>query len=251
MSSAAPVRLPLGRAGVLVPARVEGGRLPVRIRRPHDLRHGVRERPVAALALAFERRERLLAEQRLAAAQLDRPLPQVDEDRDLRPEDLRVERLHQVVHGARLVAPEDVLGVLGDRRQEEDRDGARPLSLLDQLGGLEAVEPGHLDVQQDRREVVVEEVAERLLARVRADELRPERLQDRLERQQVLGPVVDEQDLRAVSVTVIGSTARTGSARSRRAGGSRRRGRPRSPPPASPASRPCAGPARSRRRRAA
>ena len=107
---------------------------------------------------------------------------------------VRVERLHQVVDGAGVVAAEDVLGVLRDRGQEDDRDVARPLALLDQLGRLEAVEPRHLDVEQDHRELVVEEVAQRLLAGLGADELLPERLEDRLEREQVLGPVVDEQD---------------------------------------------------------
>ena len=70
-----------------------------------------------------------------------------------------IEGLHQVVDGAHVVAAEDVLCVLGDRGQEEDRDRARPLAVLDQLGGLEAVEPRHLDVEQDRRELVLEEVA--------------------------------------------------------------------------------------------
>ena len=54
---------------------------------------------------------------------------------------------------------------------------------------------GHLDVEQDEGEVVVQELAQRLLARVRADELLPERLQDRRQREQVLVPVVDEEDL--------------------------------------------------------
>ena len=71
----------------------------------------------------------------------------------------------------------------------------RPLALLDQLRGLEAVEARHLDVEQDRRaNSSLEQPPQRLLARGGADELVPERLEDRLEREQVLGPVVDQQD---------------------------------------------------------
>ena len=74
----------------------------------------------------------------------------------------------------------------------------RPLPLLDQLRGLEAVHARHLDVEQDRRELLVEQPPQRLLARRGADEVGVERLEDRLQGEQVLGPVVDEQQLRAV-----------------------------------------------------
>ena len=66
---------------------------------------------------------------------------------------------------------------------------------LDQLGGLEPVQPRHLDVEQDRGELCLEQVPERLLARSSADELLAERLEERLEREQVLGPVVDQEEL--------------------------------------------------------
>ena len=71
----------------------------------------------------------------------------------------------------------------------------RALELLDQLGGLEAVHARHLHVEQDHGELVVEQAPQRLFARLDADELLAERLEDRLEREQVLGPVVDEQEL--------------------------------------------------------
>src|SRR5207244_3690711 len=50
------------------------------------------------------------------------------------------------------------------------------------------------DVEEDDRELLLEQVPERLLARGRGDEAAAERLQARLEREQVLGPVVDEED---------------------------------------------------------
>ena len=72
---------------------------------------------------------------------------------------------------------------------------AGPLAPLDQLSRLEPVQPRHLDVEQDRGELFLEQVPERLLAGPRADELLAERLEERLEREQVLGPVVDQQQL--------------------------------------------------------
>ena len=181
-----------------VPALVPVGDHAVRVRRPDDLRHRVGERAVAHLALALDRGELLLGEKRVAPPQLHRLLPELDEDGDLRPQHERVERLHQVVDRARAVAAEHVLGVLRDRGQEEDRDVPRPLALLDQLRGLEAVHARHLDVEQDRRELLVEQAPQRLLARGGPDEVGLERLQDRLQGEQVLRPVVDEQQLRPV-----------------------------------------------------
>src|SRR6185437_9142976 len=122
-------------------------------------------------------------------------LVQVDQHRDLAAQDLGLERLEDVVDRPDLVAAEDMLAVLRDRGQEHDRDVPRALTLLDQLGRLEAVESRHLDVEQDHREVVaVEQEPQRLLARACPDELVPERLEDRRKREQVLRPVVDEED---------------------------------------------------------
>jgi hypothetical protein len=104
-----------------------------------------------------------------------------------------------------------VLSVLGDRRQEDDRDVAGSFALLDQLCRLEPVQPRHLDVEQNRGELLLEQVPQRLLAGCGQHELLPERLEERFEREQVLGPVVDQQQL-ARSVT--SSTTRRGTARS-------------------------------------
>jgi hypothetical protein len=59
-----------------------------------------------------------------------------------------------------------VLFVLGDRGDEDDRDVLRALALLDQLRRLEAVEQRHLDVEQDDRDVVEQQLAERLFGRM-------------------------------------------------------------------------------------
>src|SRR5439155_847662 len=105
----------------------------------------------AACSRMSSSRERLAGPQRPPGA------PELDEDGDLRAQDDRVVGLEHVVDRARLVAAEDVVLLLGDRRHEDDRDRARALPALDVVGGLEAVELGHLDVEQDHREIVVEQ----------------------------------------------------------------------------------------------
>jgi hypothetical protein len=79
---------------------------------------------------------------------------------------------------------------------EDDRYVLRALALFDQRRRFEAVEHRHLDVQQDDRDIVLQQLAESLLAGVGVEEFLLERLEDGLEREQVLGPVVDEQDVR-------------------------------------------------------
>ncbi len=149
-------------------------------RRQRDPDRGVLEgRPEAALALA--QRALLLVE--------------VDEDRDLRPQHQRVERLQDVVDGTRGVTPEHMVQLLADRRQEDDRDVARLLAPLDVGGCLEAVQVRHLDVHQDQGELVAQEVPEGRVARRGAHERLPERLEHGLERDEVLLLVVDQQDL--------------------------------------------------------
>ena len=161
-------------------ARFTSSQRPVDVDQP-DADRGVRERRAEALLALLQRRVLLV---------------QVDEDRDLRAQHVRVERLEQVVDRADRVAAEDLLALLVDGRQEDDRDVLGALALLDELGGLEPVQARHLDVEQDRREVLVEQPAQRLLAGGRAHRVEPERLEHRLEREQVLGLVVDEQDTR-------------------------------------------------------
>ncbi len=83
-----------------------------------------------------------------------------------------------------------------DRGQEDDRDVPGALAALDVGGGLETVHPRHLDVQQDHREIVGEQRLERLLAGGRPYQRLVQRREDRLQCQEVLRPVVDQEDLR-------------------------------------------------------
>ena len=169
--------------------------LPVRERGPDLVGLRLREEPVPLFALTANLRELLVFQELRLALQLLGLLVQLDEDRNLRAQDVRVERLEDVVDSAGLVPAEDVLVVLRDRRHEDDRDVPRALTLLDQRRRFEAVQDRHLHVEQDHRDVVVKEPAQSVFAGMGIEELLAERLEDRLEREQVLGPVVDEKDL--------------------------------------------------------
>src|SRR5207244_6178414 len=107
-----------------------------------------------------------------------------------------IERLEEIVDGAGGVAAEDVLALLRDRGDEDDRDVARAQPPLDQRSRREAVEAGHLHVEEDQRELALEQRAQGVLPGADADQVEAERLENRLERDEVFAPVVDEQDAR-------------------------------------------------------
>ena len=73
----------------------------------------------------------------------------------------------------------------------------RPLAALDQLRELVPVEIRHLDVEEDAGEILEQQLLERRGPRRDGDEAVPERLEYRLEREEILLVVVDEQDVRA------------------------------------------------------
>ncbi|CAN1574254.1 hypothetical protein MCELHM10_03567 [Paracoccaceae bacterium] len=98
-------------------------------------------------------------------------LVEVDEDGHLRPQDQRVEGLEDVVHGPRVVALEEMRLVLVDRREEDDRRPPRLLARADQRRRLVAVHPRHEHVEQDHRELVAQQMPQRLGPRAGADHL--------------------------------------------------------------------------------
>ncbi len=177
-------------------ALVDVVELTVRQRGPDLIRLGLGEEAVALLALAPELCQLLLLQQLRLASQLLALLVQLDEHRHLRAQDLGVERLEDVVDRARRIAAEHLLLVLGDRGDEDDRHVPRAFALLDQRRSLEAVELGHLHVEQDHGDLVPQQLPQRILAGMRIDQVLAERLQDALEREQVLGPIVDQEDVR-------------------------------------------------------
>jgi hypothetical protein len=126
------------------------------------LRHRVRERSVTLLALTSRGCKLAVAQHLCLSSQLERLAVEVDEDRDLRAQNVRIERLEEVVDRSGGVALEDVDLFLRDRRQEDDRNRPRLRALLDQRRGLEAVESRHLRVHQDHGDVVDEQASKGL-----------------------------------------------------------------------------------------
>src|SRR5690606_40299881 len=118
-----------------------------------------------------------------------------DENRHLLLHHLGVERLDQVVDRAHVVRAIDLPDVRRDRGQKEDGDRAGPLELLQVLRDLEAVHPRHDDVEQDHGEAFAQRDAERLFAGARGEQAVVGAVQDGLERDEVLGLVIDEQEV--------------------------------------------------------
>jgi hypothetical protein len=154
-----------------------------------------------------------LAPERFVRPRDRAPSPvQIDEHRDLRFEDVAVDRLGQVVDRAAVIAAQHVALVQHVRREEQDRHVARPPPLLDDLGELQAAHPRHLDVEDDRGELLIEQGEQRLVGRVRGHEPAPALRQERLERFEVARLVVDDQHARFVDVGrgVVGRRGRAG-----------------------------------------
>ena len=124
---------------------------------------------------------------------------QVDEDLHLRAQHVGIDRREDVVDRAERVA-EAGLHLVGVRGDEDDRRARRSLVLADQLGGLEAVDVGHVDVEQDRRELGLEDLLQRLRARAGADQVVAEVLENGLEDEQLLRQVVDDEDAGALAI---------------------------------------------------
>ena len=155
---------------------------------------GLEPAQLGALEPAAELAPLELAQPLGLEADLVRLQHEVDEDAHLGAEDLRHHRGEDEVDGAEPVAALEVglAGAVGG--DEDDRGALGALPLADQLGGLEAVHPRHPDVEEDDREVVGEDGTERLPSRLRPHQVLAEGGENRLERGELGGVVVDEQD---------------------------------------------------------
>ena len=205
-------------AGVLAPDAVAVVDLAVGAGRPDALRHGIGEDAEAQLSPLLHLQQVARPQHRLLLAEQLVLAPEIHEDRHLGAQDLRVERLEQIVDRAFLVTAEDVRRVLVYGGEEDDGDVPVAPALLDQLGGLDAVEPGHLHVHQDQGEVRLEQVPQRLLAGMRVHQLLGERLEDGCERHQIRRMVVDHEDARRWRIRLEGPRAATDDDRRRRWG---------------------------------
>jgi hypothetical protein len=123
-------------------------------------------------------------------------LEEIDEARDLRPDDNGNQRLDKVIHRAQRIGPIDREAVAFKGRKEDDGSASGFFPAADQLGRLEAIQAGHLDVQQHDGEVVVQQTAQGFLAGTHFHEVLAEVRENRLERHQVGWLVVHQENVR-------------------------------------------------------
>ena len=120
---------------------------------------------------------------------------QLHEDRDLGPQHFRMKRLGHVVDRAELVSAENRSVTAADGREEDDRRAARFLALTNQGGSLEAVQAGHLHVEQYDGELLIEKRLQRRAAGVGLDQVLPHLAEDGLQGEKILRLVVDQQNV--------------------------------------------------------
>ena len=121
--------------------------------------------------------------------------PQIDKNRDFGTQNIRVERLGNVIDGAGRIALENVVLLFGNRGHENNRDVPGFLALFDERRGFETIETGHLNIHQNKRELFFEQIFQRLRARSRLDETAVERFENRAQRQQIFAAVIDQQNV--------------------------------------------------------
>ena len=78
---------------------------------------------------------------------------------------------------------------------EDDRDVRGAAATADQGRGLESVQAGHVDVEEDGREIPIQHLLQRLLAGSSGKQVLPDILQNRQVDEQLIGPIVDDQEI--------------------------------------------------------
>ena len=121
---------------------------------------------------------------------------QVDEHRDLGAKNDGIDRFEHIIDRTHRISAEEMLGLLVDRRQEDDGNALGLLAAANDLGGFVTVHAWHVDVEQDDRELTLQEVAERLLARSRKHDF-AEILEHRGDGEQIALVIVDQKHARA------------------------------------------------------
>ena len=123
-------------------------------------------------------------------------LVQVDKHAHLRAQDRRDNGRENVVNSPELIAPGrlHLVSVAGD----ED-DGRVPPVLVppDEVGGLESVDVGHVDIEQQHGEFAFEHPLQRLGPRMRFDNLCVEILEQRAIDEELFRQVIDNENARA------------------------------------------------------
>lgn len=121
-------------------------------------------------------------------------LVQVHEPGHLRADDGRHHRLGDEVHRAEGVGPLDLGAVGVEGGDEDDRRVPRGVAGANQSRRLEPVEAGHVDVEEDHRELTLAQSVQSLLAGPGLDEIGTEAVEDGAEGEQVGRLVVYQED---------------------------------------------------------
>ena len=116
---------------------------------------------------------------------------QLDEDPHFGAHDVRHDGREEIVHGTQGIALRlvDFIGVGGN---ENDRRQGGLFALANISGRLVAVHVRHVDVEEDHREVMLQDELQRVGARPGGDDVFVELFQDRAQNQEVLGKIVDD-----------------------------------------------------------
>ncbi len=130
---------------------------------------------------------------------------EIGEDGDLGLEDRGLNRRRHVVHGAERVS----LSQLGLHRVGCEKQNWRvpgEWALADDAHHLEPVHIAYVNVEQDRRKLFLQQAPLRLARRTDADDPETRLLENARERQQVLTPVVENEDADGVHGDGVGRT---------------------------------------------
>ena len=125
---------------------------------------------------------------------------QVDEHLDLGAQQLRHHGHGHVVHRPQLIAAQLVGIGVHDRGDENDGGVLKARMLADHGGELEAVEIGHAHVDQDERDLVLEQTFERLARRGGLEQSLPDLGEHDLVAQELRLAVVDKENVDLVGV---------------------------------------------------
>jgi hypothetical protein len=123
------------------------------------------------------------------------PLGQFDEAIDLGSEDVRYDRLEDIVHGPVPVAPDDVPVLLVVGRHEDDRHRPSALSLPDARRRVIAIQAAELDVEQDHTDILIEEEPQSRLSRGGFNDRAAGAAKQGFEGDETFWTVVDKQDV--------------------------------------------------------
>ena len=121
--------------------------------------------------------------------------PDIDKDVDLAAHGVRVQRLVQKVDGAGFITRKSVVEILRARADKDDGNAAGPLGAAHERGQFQPAHAGHLHVQDGQGKFVVQQQCQGLVARLGPENDAVLLADQRLQRDQVLAQVIDDQEL--------------------------------------------------------